>query len=116
MKYRRLAGGHGESSIPPSLRSPAWHLNCAQAVATLGESAIAVRTDVTDTADVEALIGTAIERHGRIDILIANAGVYTGGDFADADPAEPRPDRHQRFVSGHLIAGTDCVEAGRLDS
>ena len=88
MKYRRLAGGHGESSIPPSLRSPAWHLNCAQAVATLGESAIAVRTDVTDTADVEALIGTAIERHGRIDILIANAGVYTGGDFADADPAE----------------------------
>ena len=59
-----------------------------EAVATLGEAAIAVRTDVTDTADVEALIQTAIERHGRIDILIANAGVYAGGDFADADPAE----------------------------
>jgi ribitol 2-dehydrogenase len=59
-----------------------------QAVATLGEAAMAVRTDVTDTADVEALIGTAIERHGRIDILIANAGVYAGGDFADADLAE----------------------------
>ncbi len=58
------------------------------AVATLGEAAIAVRADVTDTADVEALIGTAIERHGRIDILIANAGVYAGGDFADADPGE----------------------------
>ena len=58
------------------------------AVASLGEGAIAVRTDVTDTADVGALIGTAIERHGRIDILIANAGVYAGGDFADADPAE----------------------------
>ena len=58
------------------------------AVATLGGAAIAVRADVTHTADVEALIGTAIERHGRIDILIANAGVYAGGDFADADPAE----------------------------
>ena len=58
------------------------------AVATLGNAATAVRADVTDTADVEALIGTAIERHGRIDILIANAGVYTGGDFAAADPAE----------------------------
>ena len=58
------------------------------AVATLGGTAVAVRADVTDTADVEALIGTAIERHGRIDILIANAGVYAGGDFADADPAE----------------------------
>ena len=59
-----------------------------EAVATLGEAAIAVRTDVTDTADVEALIAAAIERHGRIDILIANAGIYTGGDFANADPAE----------------------------
>jgi ribitol 2-dehydrogenase len=59
-----------------------------QAVATLGEAAVAVRTDVTDTADVEALIEAAIKRHGRIDILIANAGVYAGGDFADADPAE----------------------------
>jgi ribitol 2-dehydrogenase len=58
-----------------------------EAVAALGEAATAVRTDVTVTADVEALIGTAIERHGRIDILIANAGVYTGGDFADADLA-----------------------------
>ena len=57
------------------------------AVAALGEAATAVRTDVTDTAAVEALIGPAIERHGRIDILIANAGVYAGGDFAAADPA-----------------------------
>ena len=58
------------------------------AAAALGEAAIAVRTDVTSTADVDALIGTAIGRHGRIDILIATAGVYTGGDFAAADPAE----------------------------
>jgi ribitol 2-dehydrogenase len=59
-----------------------------EAAAALGEAATAVRTDVTDTAEVEALIGTAIERHGRIDVLIANAGIYTGGDFAAADPAE----------------------------
>jgi ribitol 2-dehydrogenase len=59
-----------------------------EAAATLGGAATAVRADVTDTADVEALIGTAIERHGRIDILIANAGVYAGGDFASADPVE----------------------------
>jgi ribitol 2-dehydrogenase len=58
------------------------------AAAALGEEAIAVRTDVTDTADVAALIGTAIERHGRIDILIANAGVYAGGDFAAGDLGE----------------------------
>jgi ribitol 2-dehydrogenase len=59
-----------------------------EAAAVLGEAATAVRTDVTDTAAVETLIGTAIERHGRIDILIANAGVYAGGDFAAGDPVE----------------------------
>jgi cytochrome P450 len=46
-----------------------------EAVAALGEAATAVRTDVTVTADVEALIGTAIERHGRIDILEPAAAV-----------------------------------------
>jgi ribitol 2-dehydrogenase len=47
----------------------------------------AVRTDVTDPADVAALIAAAVERYGRIDILIANAGVYVGGDFAGGDLA-----------------------------
>jgi ribitol 2-dehydrogenase len=59
-----------------------------EVVAGLGESAMAVRTDVTDSASVEALIAAAIGRHGRIDILIANAGVYTGWDFAAGDLAE----------------------------
>ena len=59
-----------------------------EAVAGLGESATAVRTDVTDSAAVETLIAAAVERHGRIDILIANAGVYTGGDFATGELAE----------------------------
>jgi ribitol 2-dehydrogenase len=59
-----------------------------EAVAGLGESATAIRTDVTDSADVAALIAAAVERYGRIDILVANAGVYVGGDFADGDLAE----------------------------
>jgi ribitol 2-dehydrogenase len=58
------------------------------AAAGLGAEVTAVRTDVTDSADVEALVGTAVERYGRIDILIANAGVYVGGDFAGGDLAE----------------------------
>ncbi len=59
-----------------------------EAVAGLGESATAVRTDVTDRAEVAALIAAAVERHGRIDILVANAGVYVGGDFAGSDLAQ----------------------------
>lgn len=36
---------------------------------------LAVRTDVSQSADVQSLIATAEERFGRIDILVNNAGV-----------------------------------------
>jgi 3-oxoacyl-[acyl-carrier protein] reductase len=38
--------------------------------------ALFVRTDVGDKASVEALVEVAIERFGRLDILIQNAGIY----------------------------------------
>ena len=40
-----------------------------------GADAIAVRTDVTDRAQVEALVAAAVARHGRIDVLLNNAGL-----------------------------------------
>jgi len=40
----------------------------------LGADAIAVETDVTDEAAVEALARAALERFGRIDALVNNAG------------------------------------------
>jgi NADP-dependent 3-hydroxy acid dehydrogenase YdfG len=40
----------------------------------LGEQAV-VRMDVTNRADVEALVGRAIEGHGRIDVMLNNAGL-----------------------------------------
>ena len=67
------------------VRRPSW-TTAAAGLGAGGRSA--VRTDVTDSADVAALIAAAVERYGRIDILIANAGVYVGGDFAGGDLAE----------------------------
>ena len=43
-------------------------------VRELGEGAVATRTDVTVRADVEAMVGTALEVHGGLDILVNNAG------------------------------------------
>ncbi len=37
--------------------------------------ALAVKVDVTRRADVEALVHKAIETHGRIDVLVNNAGI-----------------------------------------
>ena len=44
----------------------------------LGGTATAVPTDVTSTREVDHLVARTIELHGRIDILIANAGIYAG--------------------------------------
>jgi NAD(P)-dependent dehydrogenase (short-subunit alcohol dehydrogenase family) len=39
------------------------------------ERTLAVRTDVSDPADVDALVERIRERHGRLDVVFANAGV-----------------------------------------
>ena len=46
-----------------------------------GGSAIAVRTDVTESPQVDALVEACLERYGKLDIMIANAGGGTGGRF-----------------------------------
>jgi len=50
--------------------------------------ALAVPTDVVDPAQVQALIDAALQRHGRIDGLVNNAGASLQGRLDDVDPAE----------------------------
>jgi 3-oxoacyl-[acyl-carrier protein] reductase len=52
------------------------HANVVAAELTSqGRRAEAVALDVTDAAAVERLPGLVVERHGRIDILVSNAGI-----------------------------------------
>ena len=44
-----------------------------------GVRAIAVQCDVSRFDDVRALFERALDEFGRIDIVVANAGVWTGG-------------------------------------
>jgi NAD(P)-dependent dehydrogenase (short-subunit alcohol dehydrogenase family) len=48
---------------------------------------LAVRTDVSREADVQALVAQATQRFGRVDVLCSNAGIATGGgvDAPDED-------------------------------
>ncbi|MFD1722983.1 SDR family NAD(P)-dependent oxidoreductase [Amnibacterium endophyticum] len=47
--------------------------------------------DVTDTASVRAAVAAAVEQHGRIDVLVNNAGVLVDGAVEDtADEAWER--------------------------
>ena len=46
-----------------------------RAVEAAGSKALAVRCDVSDAAQVDALVKSAVEAFGRIDILVNNAGI-----------------------------------------
>ena len=51
------------------------------------ESAVALPCDVRDPAQLEALVAATVERHGRLDIVVANAGVGAYGSFLDLSAA-----------------------------
>jgi 3-oxoacyl-[acyl-carrier protein] reductase len=49
----------------------------------VGERPLAVRCDVTVEGDVQALVQAAVEQHGRIDVMVNNAGLGGTADLVD---------------------------------
>jgi NADP-dependent 3-hydroxy acid dehydrogenase YdfG len=55
-----------------------------------GGRALAVAADVTDEAQAGSAVAAAVERFGRLDTVVANAGVMLLGPLVDADTTEWR--------------------------
>ena len=55
-------------------RRPGPIENAAREVEELGREALAIPTDVIDSEQVDRLISTTLDRFGRIDVMINNAG------------------------------------------
>ncbi len=56
---------------------------------TLGERAIGVACDITDTESLDAAVAAVLDRFGRIDVVLANAGIAPPSrSVADIDPAD----------------------------
>jgi NAD(P)-dependent dehydrogenase (short-subunit alcohol dehydrogenase family) len=53
----------------------------------VGADALAVVADVTQPDDCAAAVATAIQHHGRLDVVWANAGIAAFGPLAHTDPA-----------------------------
>jgi NAD(P)-dependent dehydrogenase (short-subunit alcohol dehydrogenase family) len=51
---------------------------------------LVVTLDITDPASVQAAVQAAIERFGRIDVLVNNAGNFIAGFFEEITPADFR--------------------------
>jgi glucose 1-dehydrogenase len=52
-------------------------------IATLGDQAIGVQADVSKVADLQKLINAAIQKFGRVDIMVNNAGIETRTSVLD---------------------------------
>ena len=53
-----------------------------------GLQAVAIACDVARKADVDAAVARAVEAYGRLDILVANAGIVHAAEFLDLAEAD----------------------------
>jgi NAD(P)-dependent dehydrogenase (short-subunit alcohol dehydrogenase family) len=67
---------------------------------SLGQNVAFHRTDVTREAEVEALVGFAIERFGGLDVMFNNAG---GGGIADIPFVERDFSEYERVMALNLL-------------
>jgi ribitol 2-dehydrogenase len=52
----------------------------------IGDQAVAITADLTKSDQVDEMVARAVEHLGRIDILMANAGVFFNGAAVEEDP------------------------------
>ena len=76
----------------------------AAEVTRAGGQALAVVADVTNEADMNALVGAAVERFGRLDVMMCNAGFGIYGTIDSVAPDQMRRLLDVNFMGTYLAA------------
>jgi 3-oxoacyl-[acyl-carrier protein] reductase len=76
-------------------------------IRALGRRSLALKCDVTDRAQVDAAVGTAVEELGSVDILVNNAGTL---DHI-AQFHQQIPELWERDLRVNLTGGFNCAQA-----
>lgn len=71
----------------------------AAEIRAAGQAATAYPVDVRERAQIQAMVDDLVARHGRVDILINNAGLAAGG------PSEEVTDEQWDLVYGVMLKG-----------
>ncbi|MDH4385729.1 MAG: SDR family oxidoreductase [Caulobacter sp.] len=83
-----------------------------------GGQAIGLAADVTDLAQVKALVAASLEGHGGLDVMVNNAGIMPLAFFADHEAAYPAWSRCldiniKGVLNGMVAAHDPMMAAGR---
>ncbi len=88
-------------------RRQAFLEEVVERIRSQGGEAIAIRTDVVQEAEVEALISGTVNHYGRLDILVNNAGIGDGRQLADTST-----ERFDKVLNTNLRGTFFCCRAG----
>jgi len=72
----------------------------------IGDAAHSCRTDVQSSEEVAQLVELTLSRFGRIDILVANAGIYSSGEILGGNS-----DDWDRTIDTNLRGVVQCASA-----
>ena len=85
-------------------------------LATELRDAVTVPVDLTDPGGPEAVVAAAIEHHGRIDVLVNNAGISRVVPAVDYETDRFREEIEVNLIAPYALArlvGAHLIEAGR---
>ena len=94
--YARRLADEGAKVVIAELNGPAGERVAAQF------GGLAVRTDVSDEASTLEMARRAVERFGRIDILVNNAAIFSTVPMSRAPFDQIEPDEWDRMMSVNL--------------
>jgi NAD(P)-dependent dehydrogenase (short-subunit alcohol dehydrogenase family) len=82
--------------------------NTDEVARALGKSAelLVVKLDITKPADAESAVKTAVDRFGRIDVLVNNAANFYAGFFEELSP-----EQMERQLSTSLVGPMNVTRA-----
>lgn len=88
----------------------------AEEIQAAGGDVLFVKCDVGDKAEVDALIASAVAAFGRLDCVVANAGIVHASDFLDLEEADfdrvIRVNLKGVFLTGQAAARQMAAQGG----
>ena len=90
------------------MKDEAAQATAMEIVKSTGRKALALKTDVTQEADVEKLFDRAVAEYGRVDIVVANAAILIAEPIAEANAEKWRAVMNVNLFGNFLTMKHAC--------